>query len=271
MYYLRTVGVLPYVCEPMGCSVKPRESKMKKAAGLVGVLAVVAVGLLLFCDSSVDNNSESESPEMAAETQRQIEQYEPSELASEDLSFTRDEFDQLPVEQQDEMLEEFVLEFWKKEMGLSEEDGTNEHLSLEIFDRPYMLTLTEREIFQLSAEDREKAMAEVMEDCPQVRSYVHKAIAEAESRMAEKDYANAEAYFIHGLETGRELSVNREGLIIVRLVGIACEKLALNGLVKLYEQTGDNSKAQMVRQELSEIEKEVEEIKRMAREAEKGR
>jgi hypothetical protein len=52
------------------------------------------------------------------------------------------------------------------------------------------------------------------------------------------------------------------------LVGIACEKVALNGLVKLYTQTGDDSRIQMARQQLSDIEKEVEEIKRTAKEAE---
>ena len=47
--------------------------------------------------------------------------------------------------------------------------------------------------------------------------------------------------------------------------GIACEKLALNGLVKLHTLTGDSSKVQMASEQLSEIEKETEEIKRTAK------
>jgi hypothetical protein len=197
---------------------------------------------------------------------------EPSRSAmSDDSSVTLDEFDQLPQERQDEMLEEFVLDFWEKELGLSETDAEERSLSLEIFNRPYMQTLTERELFELSPEDRERAMAEVMENCQEVRRYVMDVIAEAESRMADRDYVGAEAHFVYSLEIGRGLSLNKEGLVITRLVGIACEKLGLNGLVTLYLQTGDNSKAQMARKQLSEIEKEVEEIKRTAKEAEAKR
>ncbi len=206
------------------------------------------------------------------DTQGGIENNEPSESAGDDSSVTQDEFDQMPQDQQDRMLEEFVLDFWEKELGLSEADAEKENLSLEIFARPYAHTLTEREFSQLSPEDREKAMAEVMENLPEVRRYVMGVvIARAESLMAEKDYLGAEAYFVHGLEVGREFSVNKDGLIITRLVGMACEKVALNGLVKLYTQTGDNSKVQMAREQLSEIEEEVQEIKRTAKEAEAAR
>ncbi len=235
---------------------------MKKASGVVAVLVVIALGLFLFGDSSGEDESTLESPEVAPGTQGEIGNNEPPESVSDDSSFTRDEFDQMPQEQQDRMLEEFVLDFWEKELGLSEADAEKKSLSLEIFARPYTHTLTERELFQLSPEDRERAMAEVMEDLPEVRRYVMGVvIAKAESLMAEKDYLGAEAYFVHGLEVGRELSVNKEGLIITRLAGMACEKVALNGLVKLYTQTGDNSKAQMAREQLSEIEEEVQEIK----------
>ena len=85
--------------------------------------------------------------------------------------------------------------------------------------------------------------------------------------MANKDYANAEAYYVHSLEVGRELSVDKDGLFITRLVGIACEKAGLNGLVKLYTQTGDNAKVQMARDQLSEIESEVEEMRNAAKES----
>ena len=65
--------------------------------------------------------------------------------------------------------------------------------------------------------------------------------------------------------------IDKDGMIIARLVGIACEKLALNGLVKLHTLTGDSSKVQMASEQLSEIEKETEEIKRTAKEAEAKR
>jgi hypothetical protein len=245
---------------------------MKKLAGALAVCVVLALGFLLFFNDSAGEDAPTPEPAPSpVEAVQEGDDSEQSEAAIGDNSgITQDEFDQLPREQQDEMLEEFVLDFWKKELRLSDDtEPQKENLSLEIFNRPYMQTLTEQEFFQLSPEDQEKAIAEVMENCRQVRSYVmNNVIAEAESLMADKDYANAEAYFVYGLEIGRELSVNKEGLIITRLVGIACEKVALNGLVKLYTQTGDDSKIQMAREQLSEIEKEVEEIKRTAKESE---
>jgi hypothetical protein len=245
---------------------------MKKVAGALAGCVVLALGFLLFFNDSAGEDAPTPEPAPSpVEAVQEGDDSEQSEAAIGDNSgITQDEFDQLPQEQQDEMLEEFVLDFWKKELGLSDDtEPQKENLSLEIFNRPYMQTLTEQEFFQLSPEDQEKAIAEVMENCREVRSYVmNNVIAEAESLMADKDYANAEAYFVYGLEIGRELSVNKEGLIITRLVGIACEKVALNGLVKLYTQTGDDSKIQTAHEQLSEIEKEVEEIRRTAKEAE---
>lgn len=234
-------------------------------------LVVLFFGLFLFFKDSTVERSSTPKPELspAEEVQRSDYNEPPGSATGDGLSLTQEEFDQLSRERQDKMLEEFVLDFWERELGLSDDTKQKEEgLSLEIFNRPYMQTLTEREFAQLSPEYQEEAIAEIMENCRQVRSYVMDVIAEAESRMADKDYANAEAYFVYSLEIGRELSVNREGLVITRLVGIACEKVALNGLVKLYTETGDDSKVQMAREQLSEIESEVEEIRNTARQFE---
>ncbi len=247
---------------------------MRKTTVILAGLVTLTLGLFLFFNNSSDEDSPTPESVMApVEVAQEIDDNELSGSATDNnSSITQNEFDQLSQEQQDEMLEDFVLDFWERELGQSETDAEERGLSLEIFNRPYMHTLTEREFFQLSTEDQEKAMAEVMENLPEVRRYVMGVvIAKAESLMADKDYVGAEAYFVHGLEVGRELSVNKEGLIITRLVGIACEKLALNGLVKLYTQTGDDSKVQIAREQLSEIEEEVQEIKRTAKEAEEAR
>ena len=246
---------------------------MKKAVGILLVIIVIALALLLFDSSSSTDDSTSEPISSNAESSSPRQETEDAESSTDDDShLTRDEFDQLPQEQQDEMLEEFVLDFWERELGLPDETTAEEEsLSLKIFNRPYIQTLTEREFFELPPEDQEKAIAEVMEAGRETRSYVNAVIVEAESLMADKDYVNAEAYFAHVWEVGRELSINKDGMIIARLVGIACEKLALNGLVKLHTLTGDSSKVQMASEQLSEIEKETEEIKRTAKEAEAKR
>ncbi len=247
---------------------------MRKTAGILAGCAILVLGFFLFFKDSASEDIPTPKSVMApVAVVQEIEGNEPSGPGTDNnSSLTRDEFDQLSQQHQDEMLEEFVLDFWEKELGLAETTAEEKSLSLEIFNRPYMQTLTERELFQLSPEDRGRAMAEVMENLSEVRSYVMGVvIAKAESLMADKGYVNAEAYFLHGLEVGRELSVNKEGLIITRLAGMACEKVALNGLVKLYTQTGDNSKVQMAREQLSEIEEEGQEIKRTAKEAEATR
>jgi len=241
---------------------------MKKAAGVVAVLVVIALGLFLFGDSSGEDGSTLEAPEVTADSHGETEDNEPSALATDDSSFTRYEFDQLSQEQQDKMLEEFVLDFWEKELGLLETDTEEKSLSLEIFARPYMHTLTEREYLQLSPEDREKADAEIGENCREIRSYVFDIVAEAESCMADKDYLIAEAYLVHILEMGRELGANKEGMLITRLVGTACRKRALNGLVKLYTQTGDNSMVQIAREQLSEIPEEIKKIRKAVEQSE---
>jgi len=234
---------------------------MKQVAGVLAAVIVVALGILLLGDSFNEDDSTSEpisSDAGSSPPSPEIAVAEPS--TDDDSCFTRDEFDQLSQEEQDKMLEEFVLDFWEKELGLLEADTKERKLSLEIFNRPYMRTLTEREFLQLSPEDQEKAMAEIGEDCHEIRSYVLNMVAEAESLIANRDYVNAEAYLVYVLEMGRELTANKEGMALTRLVGISCENRALDGLVKLFTQTGDNPKVQMAQEQLSENQKEIKEI-----------
>ena len=246
---------------------------MRKTTGILTGVVVLASGILLFFNGPASNDSQSPNPAPSPQAAEEIDNYEPLVPPTDDnKSLTQAEFDQLSEEQQDRMLEAFVIDFWEKELGLSDETRPVEKgLSLEIFNRPYMQTLTEREFSQLSPEDQQNAIAEVVENCSQVRSYINGVIAEAESCMADRDYLSAEACFAHSVEVGRELSANKDGLIITRLAGMACEKLGLNGLVKLYAQTGDNAKVQMAREQLSEIESEVQEIKAAAKQSEANR
>jgi hypothetical protein len=242
---------------------------MKKLVSVFATLAVIVLGIILLGDSSEkgDSTSEPVSSDAASSPPRQEpEVAEPSDEDGSDL--TRDEFDQLSLEQQDTMLEEFVLDFWEKELGHLEADTEEKNPSLEIFNRPYMLTLSEREYLQLSPEDRERADAEIGENCREIRTYVLDVVAEAESLVADKDYLVAEAYLVHILEMGRELTANKEGMCLTRLVGISCENRALSGLVKLYKQTGDNSRVQMAQEEISENEKEIKEIAKLVQQSE---
>ena len=187
------------------------------------------------------------------------------------FSVTKEEFRQLPEDNQDKMMKAFVDKFWEDELGQSDEPPEQEHrLSLDIFNRPYMQTITEREFWKLSKEDQEKAIAETVESARQTRTRAKDIINEARLGIADNDYIRAEACFLYALETGRELSGNKDGMFITRMVGISCEKDALNEMVKLYNRIGDHPKVQMAQDQLRDIENEVEDIRNAAKEFETG-
>lgn len=240
---------------------KSRERNMKKITGVLVSIVVLALGLfLLFNDSADKNSSAIESDPSKAEVlpDKQVMKYKRTlaPAVSDDSSITKDEFKQLSQEQQDEQMEEFIIDFWEKELGLSLDTGREEkRLSLDIFNRPYMKTITESEFGQLSPEDQEKAMAEVIDNAKKTRSFVKDVIVEAQSCITKKDYARAEACLLYAWEVGREFTNNKDGMYITRVVGISFEKDALNELVGVYTQLGDHSKVQTVKGRLSDLEK----------------
>ena len=245
---------------------------MKKIAAISAGCAILILGLfLLFNNSSVqDTPIPAHSPsqttakvEISEEAPIELPFADPTEPAADDeFPITKEQFDSLTKEDQNQLMEEFITSFWEKELGISDETNAEEKsLSLEIYNRPYMHTLTEREYLQLSPEDREKADAEIGENCQEIRSYVLGVVAETDTLMANKDFVIAEAYLVYVLEMGRELGANKEGLLLKRAMGISCRNRALNEMVKLYTQTGDNSMVQIAQEQLSEIPKEIKEIR----------
>jgi len=203
-----------------------------------------------------------------------LEVAEPAQqpAAVDDFPITKEQFESLPVAEQKEILEEFVADFWQDELADAEAPApAKKYLSLDIFGRPYMQTITEREFFQLSPEDQEKAMAETTATLRDIRVHVFGIIDQARQSMANNDNLSTEANLIYGLEMGRELSANRDGMIITRLVGIACEKVSLNEMVKLYTRAGEFSKVQIVQEQLRDIELEVEDIRNTAKQFEANR
>jgi hypothetical protein len=237
---------------------------MKKIPSVLAGFVILALGLFLFFNGSTGEDSQTPKPAPSL-----IDGNEQSESVIGDYSsVTQDEFDQLSQEQQDKMLEEFVLDFWEKELGLAETDTEENYLSLEIFARPYVHTLTEREYLQLSPEDRERADAEIEENMQEMRKYGIDVAAEAESLMSDKEYVSAEAYLIYILQMGRELGANKDGLVLTRALGVGYRRAALRKMVKLYTLTGDNSGVQMATEQLSECDEEMEEIRTAAKQRE---
>jgi hypothetical protein len=248
---------------------------MKKIAAISAGCAVMISGLfLLFGNSSSQDTLMPEATQSQSPAKVEISQEAPVELpfadpteapADDDFPITKEQFESLSEDDQNQILEEFVEDFWQKELA-SDGAPTQEkkYISLDIFNRPYMQTITEDEFWQLSPEDREKAMAEAGETCLQIRSHVTDIVAQAQLGIADNNYVRAEAYLIYVLEVGRELSSNKEGMHITRLVGISCERNALNDLVKVYTQHGDHSKVQAAQERLRDLKMEVEEMKETA-------
>jgi hypothetical protein len=59
-------------------------------------------------------------------------------------------------------------------------------------------------------------------------------------------------------------------MLLTRLVGLACQKSALNKMVVLHSRTDDHGKAQAARQCLQDLEIEAQELRRVARQAGQG-
>ena len=256
---------------------------MKKMEVIFAGCAVLISGLfLLFNNSSgqetpILEHSASQVPAKVEDSQKAPVELEVAEPAQQpvvdDFPITKEHFESLPQTEQNEILEEFVADFWQGELAAPEAPASDrKYISLDIFNRPYMQTITEREFFELSPEDQEKAMAETMKNLSDIRAHViNDIIAKARESMANNDYLSTEANLIYGLEVGRELSANKDGMIITRLVGIACEKVALNDMVNLYTRAGDLSKVQIAKEQLQDIEMEAEDIKNTAKEFEANR
>lgn len=93
-------------------------------------------------------------------------------------------------------------------------------------------------------------------------------VAQAQAGRASQDYARAEAYLISGLERGRELSADKDGLFITRVVGIACQKAAFNEMVGLYTELGDDTRVRTAQGHLQDLEAEMNEMREAARQSE---
>lgn len=251
---------------------------MKNIAAILTGCILLIIALLLLSDILSDKSKPTSESIPSETTSKALTPADKSDKPAEkvplkpttpDASITKEEFEQLPRDQQDKMVEEFVDEFWKAESGATEQTlPEREYLSLDVFSSPYMQTINESEFWQLSKEDQQKAIVEVMDSCRQYRAHINDIVAQAKACISNNDYARAEAYLISGLERGRELSANKEGLIITRLVGIACQKASLNEMERLYKRMGDHSKVQMVQGHLQDLDIEAEEIRETAREFE---
>ena len=160
-----------------------------------------------------------------------------------------------------------MLELWSE----GKEDEARELLlgidwtkQIEFGKEPYIFSLTEKGYISLKAEDQKQAMEEIMAAASAIRKLVKQALSMGKTAAADQDYKKAEQHFDAALQLGNLLSRNPQGMVIVRLVGIAIQKIALNEIISLYKTTNNQEKLQTAEKQLRAAEDEGDKIKKGA-------
>lgn len=131
-------------------------------------------------------------------------------------------------------------------------------------EEPYLFTLTEQDIVELEASERERVMSIVMPSCAQVRKMCFALVERATMARSAKDYAAAERYLETALHLGELLNHDPEGILIVHLTGIATRKVALGQLKALYEEMNAPEKVVTTQQKIQEVDAAHQAIKKRA-------
>ena len=128
----------------------------------------------------------------------------------------------------------------------------------------YLFTMTEKQYITLKPDDQQKVMEKGLGDCAVVKQ-IARGIREKAGPMIEaRQYDKAEPILKAGEQLGRLLTNDSERMIIVRLVGIAVQKMMLDDLGKLYEAQGKADLLQKARQRLQTVQAEGDAIKKAA-------
>jgi hypothetical protein len=128
---------------------------------------------------------------------------------------------------------------------------------------PYIFSISEKGYTSLKAEDQKRVNEEVTATMATVRKIVLEVLRLGQTAVSVKQYEEAENYFNAGLQLGKLLD-NPNSMVIVRLVGIAIEKRALNEMISLYTKTTNQKKLQEAEKQLRAADAEADKIKKQA-------
>jgi len=162
---------------------------------------------------------------------------------------------------------EQILELWSQ--GRKDEPieillGIEWTEQIEFGKEPYLFSMTEKGYISLKAEDQKRVMEEIMITAVTVREIVHEVVRLGQEAVSSNNYEAAEQYYKAGLQLGKLLARDPETMIIVRLVGIAAEKITLNEMIRLYTTTNNQKKLQTAEKQLQAAEAEGAKIKNKA-------
>ena len=139
--------------------------------------------------------------------------------------------------------------------------GTDFSADIQFGPKAYFFILTEMDYIALKDADKNRAWEDVSATAKTVRELTRHVVDLGKNAAEEKDYDKAEQYFEAALQCGKILTRNPEGMLIVRLVGIAVEKLALNELISLYATINNREKLKAAKDRLQAVEAQAQEIK----------
>jgi hypothetical protein len=125
----------------------------------------------------------------------------------------------------------------------------------------YIFTITEKEYISLKPKDQEEVMNEVTATSATIRKIAREIRTMGKTAMSAKNYEKAGRYFETVLQFGRLLNRDPDNMLIVRLMGMAVQKLALNEQVGLYTETKNKEKVEAAEKQLQALNAESERIK----------
>ena len=134
--------------------------------------------------------------------------------------------------------------------------------TIKFYEKPYLFTITEKEYISLRREDRIQVMTEVMATSSNIRQITNEVLILGQKAMSAQDYEKAERYFEPVLQMGRLLMRDPDSMLIVRMVGIAVERKALEKMISLYTATNQQGKLSAAQREMQAMIAEIDKIKK---------
>lgn len=128
----------------------------------------------------------------------------------------------------------------------------------------YLFTMTEKQYITLKPDDQKKVMETGLSDAAVIKQIARTIREKAQPMIEARQGDKAEPLLKAGEQLGVLLARDPERMIIVRLVGIAVQKMMLEDLVKLYETQGQTDLMQKALRRQQAVQAEGDAIKKAA-------
>lgn len=128
----------------------------------------------------------------------------------------------------------------------------------------YLFSMTESQYISLVTDDQQKVMTEIMSQSTDCRAIARKLVDLARKARTAEDDTEAENYLHVAVGLGQLLDRDKNMMLIVRMVGIAIQRLAAGELATMYEAQGQTDKLQRIQKRIRDLEEQTAEIKRTA-------